>query len=187
MKSNRIHNNKLYYTRQDYSKNEKKLKRSKQQLENIKEDISLCKQEINDTEDQTFRLYTERVLEQGGLVTDQIEHQRLCIQREARSKLFTFGQQFARYVQGGRDQGKSKIRRFFERVFSGANKKEAEFQQKLNVDINSMLFGDVMDSRIEIVKVLENIGGGNSFSPLEEKKSSGIKAMARDLAHKLRH
>jgi len=186
LKSNRIHNNKLYYTRQDYSKNEKKLKRSKQQLDNIKEDISLCKQEINDTEDQTFRLYTERILEQGGLVSDQIEHQRLCVQRETHSKLVAFGQQFARYVQGGRDHGKSKIRRFFERVFGGLNeKKEAEFQHQLN--INSMLFGDVMDSRIEIVDVLKNIGGGNQSSSEEEKKSSGIKAMARDLAHKLRH
>ena len=164
------------------------MKRSKQQLENIKEDISLCKQEINDTGDQTFRLYTERVLEHGGLVTDQIEHQRLCAQREARSKLVNFGQQFARCVKGGRDHGKSKIRRFFERVFGGANKKkEAEFQQKLNVDINSMLFSDVMDSRIEIVEVLKNIGGGNPFTSLEEKNSSSIKAMARDLAHKLRH
>ena len=36
LKNNRLHTNKLYYTRQDYSKNEKKLKRSKQQLDNVK-------------------------------------------------------------------------------------------------------------------------------------------------------
>ena len=136
MKKNRLHNNKLYYTRQDYSKNEKKLKRSKQQLENIKEDISLCKQEIIDTDTETFRLYTERVMELGSLVSDNIQHQRLCAQREMRTKLFNFGQKFERYVQDGKDKGKSKIRVFFERIFSSKKLKQ---QMKLNVDILSLI------------------------------------------------
>ena len=189
MKNNRLHNNKLYYTRQDYSKNEKKLKRSKQQFENIKEDIALCKQEIVETDNETFRLYTEQVLEQGGLVSDQIEHQRLCAQREMRTKVFALGQQFARKVQTCRDQGKSKIQVFFERVFSGLNKKDtacvSKFQHKLNTDINSMLFGDILESRLEVADVLKNIGEGKSSSSPDKK--TGIKAMACDLARKLGH
>jgi len=178
LKSNRIHNNKLYYTRQDYSKSEKKLKRSKQQLDSVKEDISLCKQEIIDTDNEKFRLYTERVMEQGGLVSDKIQHQRLSAQREMRTKLFTFGQQFAHYVQDGKDQGKSKVRILFERVFGLKKEKQ---QKKLNVDINSMLFGNVLES-LEVVDVLKNIGKSSSSD-----KSSGIKAMSRDLLNKLGH
>ena len=179
MKNNRLHNNKLYYTRQDYSKNEKKLKRSKQQLENIKEDISLCKQEIVDNDTETFRLYTERVIEQGGLVSDNIQYQRLCAQREMHTKLFNFGQRFARYVQDGKDQGKSKIRVFFERIFGS---KKGKQQEKLNVDINSMLFGNALESRLEVVDVLKNIGKSSS-----SEKSSSTKAMSRDLLTKLGH
>ena len=155
------------------------MKRSKQQLENIKEDISLCKQEIIDNDTETFRLYTERVMEQGGLVSDNIQHQRLCAQREMRTKLFNFGQKFARYVQDGKDQGKSKIRVFFERIFGS---KKGKQQEKLNVDINSMLFGNVLESRLEVVDVLKNIGKSSS-----SEKSSSTKAMSRDLLTKLGH
>ena len=181
LKSNRLHNNKLYYTRQDYSKNEKKLKRSRQQLDNVKEDISLCQQEIIDTDNKAFRLYSEHVLEQGGLVSDQIEHQRLCAQRQMRTKLFTFGQQFAHCVQAGKDQGKNKIRVFFERVFGLKKEKQ---QKQLNVEISSMLYGNVLDSRLEVVNVLKNIKKSSASS---SDKSSGIKAMSRALLHKLGH
>ena len=182
LKSNSLNKNKLYYMRQDYSKNEKKLKSSLKQIDNVKEDISLCKQEIIDTDNETFRLYSECVLEEGGLVSDQIEHQRLCVQRETRTKLFNFGEHLASYVQSNRQQGKSKIRLFFERVFSGLSKgKEQQFQNKLNDDINSLLFGDVLDFRLEVADVLKNIEGKLS-SDAPEKKSS-IKAMSRQRAH----
>ena len=178
MKNNRLHTNKLYYTRQDYSKNEKKLKRSKQQLDNVKEDIVLCQQEIIATDNEVFRMHSKRVMEQGGLVSDNIEHQRLCAQREKRTKLFTFGQLFARKVQDGKDQGKSKIRVFFERVF-GLKKGQ---QKKCNADINSMLFGDVLESRLEVVGFLKNIGKSSSVC---SDKISGTEDLACDLLHKL--
>ena len=118
-------------------------------------------------------------MEQGGLVSDNIQHQRLCAQREMRTKLFNFGQKFARYVQDGKDQGKSKIRVFFERIFGS---KKGKQQEKLNVDINSMLFGNVLESRLEVVDVLKNIG-----KSLSSEKSSSTKAMSRDLLTKLGH
>ena len=94
MKNNRIQQNKLYYTRQDYSKNEKKLKRTQQQLEHISDDIQKCKQEIVTVTDDTYGTHCQRVFEQGFHIKEHMQCEQMRADRELRHGLFQCGKAF---------------------------------------------------------------------------------------------
>ena len=145
----------MYYTRQDYSKNEKKLKRSEQYLADLQEELLEKKGSVVLMSGKVSRMCAEKILQKGSLVEEKIEHQRLCAEREEHTKLFNFGQMFARKVGEEKDYGKSKIRLFVERVFG---LKESQ-QKQLDIDVNAILScgGNAKEFRHEVIDVLKEI------------------------------
>ena len=171
----------MYYTRQDYSKNEKKLKRSRQQLANAEEDVVLCKQDISNNDNETFTLYSERIREQGSLVDEQIQHQRLCASREKGDAEFKLGQEYARVENSKNTKGKGSFRRFLGRVFGMKSRQE----KKLNSDINSMLSNDAFEARIQVVKVLKDIQQKNGTSSSSSAPASVTKELAERILYNI--
>ena len=123
-------------------------------------------------------------MEQGGLVFDDIEHRRLCAQREKRTQLFNMGQQLARKEIEERHRSKSNIRTFFERIFGGGLKKSQDV--KLNMDVNSML-GDISGPCKDVAGLLKDIGKCDNafFGFIGRKQKSQTKDLAFQVLNKL--
>lgn len=167
LRNSRIQQNKLYYTRKDYSKSEKKIKRTRQYLVELQEELLEKKGLLALATDQVSKQCAENLLQKAFLLEERMAHQHLCAEREQHTKIVQFGQLFARKIGGERDSNKSRIRLYFERVFGLRESR----QTRVNKDISSIiLIGGCHDKEnvsntelrgeaIDVLKEIESSSG----------------------------
>ena len=162
LRNSRIQQNKLYYTRKDYSKSEKKVKRDKEYLAELREELLEKKGALAMTNAQVSKQCAENLLQKAFLLEERMTHQRLCAEREEHTKIVEFAQLLTYKIGGERDSKKSRIRLYFERVFGLQDSR----QTRISKDISSVILtGGCKDDenvnntefRSEAVDVLKEI------------------------------
>lgn len=161
MRNNRIQQNKLYYTRKDYNKSEKKIKRNRQYLIELKEELLEKKGALALSNDQVSKQCTKNLLQKAFLLEERMTHQRLCAERKEYTKIIQFGQQIAQKIGGERDNNKSRIRLYFERVLGLRDSRKT----RMNEDISSIILnGGCADQNVgnaelrgDVINVLKDI------------------------------
>ena len=163
LRNNNIQNSKLFYLRQDHSKNAKKLKRNKQYLADLQDDLQERRGSVALMSCKISKVCADRILQSGCLLEKALEHQRLCAEREERIATQQFAEAFARKLKDEKVKGRSCIRRFFERIFGGQDglqrqesKKQLQ-EEKLNNDVFPMFYASNSDDAKNAVHLLKQI------------------------------
>lgn len=166
LRNSRIQQNKLYYTRKDYSKSEKKIKQDSQHLVELQEELLEKKGALALASDKVSKQCAENLLQKGFLLEERMTHQRLCAERKEHTNTIHFSHLFAQTIDCKRDSNKSRIRIYFERVLG---LREAQ-QTRVNKDIRSIILAGCDDKNVSCTELR-----GEAINLLKEIESSSGK------------